>query len=97
MKENEEFNKYVNSFKKLSTGRKKEETIKQMKEMLAFIWLLKEKTGIPFSVLYNREIIDAKDKTVSEDDFVEAVFVYIHIIKEAFAEYVDSTIGKEEL
>ena len=62
MKEQEEFNNYV------------------------------EKFNIPEDILYNREILDTNDEKISEEDFVEATFVYTYIIREAFAEYVDKTI-----
>lgn len=92
MREQEEFNDYVEKFKKLSLKRKKEVTIKEMKKVVGFISLLKEKFNIPEDILYNREILDTNSKKISEEDFVEAAFVYTYMIREAFAEYVDKTI-----
>ncbi|MBQ7104441.1 MAG: hypothetical protein IJN90_01145 [Bacilli bacterium] len=92
MKEQEEFNNYVEKFKKLTLKKKKEITIKEMKKVVGFISLLKEKFNIPEEILYNREILDTNTKKISEEDFVEAAFVYTYIIREAFAEYVDKTI-----
>lgn len=92
MREQAEFNDYVEKFKKLSLKRKKEVTIKEMKKVVGFISLLKEKFNIPEDILYNREILDTNSKKISEEDFVEAAFVYTYMIREAFAEYVDKTI-----
>lgn len=97
MIENEKFNEYVENFKKLPIANKKNLTINEMRELHLFVTLLKDKIGVPKGILYNREILDAKGEFVSEDDFVEAVFVYAYIIKEAFAEFVDYTLNKEDL
>lgn len=96
MIEEKEFNEYVEKFKKMSTAKKKEVTIKEMKRLVAFVTLLKEKCGAPKEILYNREILDTNGEHISEDDFVEAIFVYSNIIKEAFSEYVSYTLNNKE-
>ena len=40
-------------------------------------------------VLYNREIQDLKNNNATQDDFVEAMFVYVHSVKELFASLID--------
>lgn len=96
MIEEQEFNEYVEKFKKMSLGKKKEVTIKEMKKLIAFVSLLKEKCGAPKEILYNREILDTNSENVSEEDFVEAIFVYANIVKEAFSEYVSYTLNNKE-
>lgn len=96
MIEEQEFNEYVEKFKKMSLDKKKEVTIKEMKKLIAFVSLLKEKCGAPKEILYNREILDTNSENVSEEDFVEAIFVYANIVKEAFSEYVSYTLNNKE-
>lgn len=96
MIEEKEFNEYVEKFKKMSLSKKKEITVKEMKTLVAFVTLLKDKCGAPKEILYNREILDTNSDNISEEDFVEAVFVYSNIIKEAFSEYVSYTLNNKE-
>ena len=96
MNEDVSFNEHVEKFKKLSVEKKKQVTISEMKQLLVLITLLKEKFNVPQNILYNKEILDANGDNVSEEDFVEAIFVYINIIKEAFSEYVNYTINNKE-
>lgn len=88
MIENQEFNDYIEKFKKISVKKKKQITVKEMKKIVAFISLLQEKCNVPKKILFNKEILDTNNDDVSEEDFVEAMFVYANIIKEAFSEYV---------
>lgn len=97
MIEDKDFNEYINSFKALTIDRKKELTVREMKKLYGFINLLKDKFGVPQELLYNREILDAKGDLISEDDFVEAMFVYANIVEEAFADYVDYSMKKENI
>lgn len=96
MIEEKEFNEYVEKFKKMSLSKKKEVSIKEMKTLVAFVTLLKDKVGAPKEILYNREILDSNREDITEEDFVEAVFVYANIIKEAFSEYVSYTLNNKE-
>ena len=50
---------------------------------------LHEVKGLSAELLLNKEVLDIKDKNSTEDDFVEAIFVYILSIQELLASYVD--------
>ena len=102
MIENESFNEYVLAFKKLSLDKKKEMVNKEAKKTLAFIEKMKSDFNIKSNILFNREILDLHDKNVSDDDFVEAMFVYIYSIQESIALYFNEMSkilykNKEEL
>ena len=45
-------------------------------------------------ILFNREILDIKKDNCDEDDLAEAVFVYIHSVQEALADYVESVSNR---
>ena len=42
---------------------------------------------------YNREILDVNDDDYSEEDFSEAVIVYLYSIRELIAEYIEKKGG----
>ena len=46
------------------------------------------------TILLNKEVLDVKEGVSSEEDFVEAMFVYILMIQESLASYVDIKDGK---
>ena len=86
LRENEAFNKYIDAYKKLSLKDKQNISIKELKELIAFFSEI-DKTNNNGSILYNREILDVEKHDSSEDDFVEAVFVYINSLKELIGDY----------
>jgi len=87
---NSNFDEYVDTFKKLPLKEKKEIVEKNIQEILAALDALTKKNGSNPDVLLNRELIDLKKEESTEDDFVEAMFVYFYSIKELLASFVDS-------
>lgn len=83
--ESTSFNEYVEAFKKLSLANKKKIVQNDFKELIA---LLKEIDNNDF-VLYNKEILDVEIENQTEDDFVEAIFVYLSSVKEMLADYIN--------
>ena len=92
MIENQVFNEYVEKFKKLPLDRKKELTIEEIKKIIGFLITLKKYSGLSEDIMLNREILDAKGAS-TEEDFVEAIFVYAHVIEETLAEYLQKNIN----
>ena len=82
--EDSSFNEYVEAFKKLPLENKKKVVETDFKELIA---LLKEVDDNDY-VVYNKEILDVERKEQTEDDFVEAVFVYLCSVKEMLANYI---------
>lgn len=85
LKVDEFFDKYVELYKQLSLNDKRKIALKEIKELLGFFSEINRDNGN--SMLYNREILDAEKEDVSEDDFAEAVFVYINSLKELIGDY----------
>lgn len=90
MIDNKEFNEYIESYKKLPLQIKKEKAHEEIKKLLAFIEKAKKDVNIDKEILLNREILDLNNEIVSDDDFVEAIFVYIHSIQESLGEYFNA-------
>lgn len=83
----EKFDKLVDEFKKLSLMEKKNIVNEETKKLLAFIQKVKTDVEAKETILFNREILDLNSNNVSDEDFVEAMFVYIYSIREAVSEY----------
>lgn len=87
MIEKENFNQYVEAYKKLPLQEKKKIVNEEVKKLLAFIEKAKMDVNIKSEILFNREILDLNGDSVSDDDFVEGMFVYVHSIQESLGEY----------
>lgn len=87
MQENKLFNEYVEKYKTLPLQEKKNIVNQEIKELLAFIDKAKKDLNINDEILFNREILDLNQDNVSDEDFVEAMFVYIHAIQESLGKY----------
>jgi len=96
MKNSEEFNEYVEKFKKLPSKEKKQITIDEMKTVLALLEKLKKDVNINTGIMFNREILDLNHPDATEDDYAEAIFVYINSIKESLSEYLEKILNMKE-
>ena len=83
--ENQSFNEYINSYKKLPLQEKKNLAEQQFEEIIAVLDQLNIKYLNKSEILFNRELLDLKKETSTESDFVEAMFVYAYSIKELVA------------
>lgn len=83
------FDAYVESYKKLPLIEKKKIIEKEFKEIIGTFYGLINRYNVNPKVLFNREILDLNKEEFTEDDFAEAVFVYIYTVKELIGNYVD--------
>ena len=90
----EKFNAYVEAYKKLPLDKKKKIVNDEVKKLLGFIEKAKSDLGISDEILFNREILDLKRDYVSDEDFVEAMFVYVHSIQESLGTYFNNILEK---
>ena len=79
----EEFNNCVKEFCNLELYEKRQVIIDDLIETLSIVDKVASDIGNERELLLNREILDAKNlQECSEDDFNEALFVYLHSIRE---------------
>lgn len=90
MIQNETFNEYIEAYKKLPLQKKKQMANEEVKKLLAFIEKANNDLNLNDTILFNREILDLNSDNVSDDDFVEAMFVYIYSIREALSIYFNA-------
>ena len=87
-KKNEDFDKYVNCFKNLSLREKQKITIEELKKIIALFEKINIEQNNQTTILFNKEILYLNNEYITEDDYAEAVFVYINSIQELIAEYI---------
>ncbi len=85
---NNAFNEYMEAFKALDIPNKRMEIINSVKEINAIIDNLAEESKIDLGYLKSREILDMKNGLEGEDDFLEALLVYIENFKNLLAQYI---------
>lgn len=90
MNKQQKFDEYVLNFKKLDIQEKKKIVNNETKKVLAFIEKAKADLKIQDEILFNRELLDLNSNNVSDEDFVEAMFVYIYSIQESLGKYFNS-------
>ena len=90
----EVFNDYINKLKKMNLNSKKFELFESLKEFVSILESLSKTENIELNYLNTKEIEDLYKENSSEDDFVEAILVYVEIIKDLVGQYL---IQKESL
>lgn len=85
---NNAFNEYMETFKALDIPDKRMEIINSVKEINAIIDKLAEESEIDLNYLKSNEILDMKNGSESEDDYLEALLVYIENSKNLLAQYI---------
>jgi len=86
---NELFDIYIDNFKKLTLKDKKKITVDEIKEIMAVLVELNKRQGKESIIFVNREISDLNEGDEIEDDYVEAMFIYIKCIQELLGQYVE--------
>ena len=80
------FKEYVEAFKQMETSDKRKEIIHNINEITAMFDMVAEKSNIQVSYLKSNEICELKDGNESEDDYLEALLVYIENAKSVLGE-----------
>ena len=87
----EAFDALVIAFKELRTEEKRKEVINSIKELIVVVEHLSAQEGIELEYLKSNEVLDINDSN-TEDDFLEAEFVYIENAKNLIGQYLDKKI-----
>lgn len=93
MKELEQsFHEYIEEVKKLDTKGKREELLKSIKEIIVAYTVMSNAEGVELNPLKSREILDLKEGSESEDEFLEAAITYTEIAKNLMGEYLNNKL-----
>lgn len=86
------FEELVNSYKALPTSAKRVKLIDDIKFVIAAFEQICEEQGIQINSIKSKEILDLDNGNESEDDYLEALFVYFEYLKEVVS---TAFLGKE--
>lgn len=82
------FTEYMDAFKELDISEKRIEIINSIKEVSALLVKLADDDGISLKCLNNKEILNFKNGRETEEEFLEALLVYIENFKEMLGQYL---------
>ena len=76
------FSEVIENYKRMAISDKREEIIKDLKFMVAVFEKLCEDNNVEYRKIQSKEILDLNNGVESEDDYLEATFVYVEYLKE---------------
>ena len=85
------FKEYLNSFKQMEIADKRKEIIHNVNEITAIFDMLAMESNIDLSYLKCNEISKLKDGHESEDDYLNALLVYIENAKNILGQYLSKS------
>lgn len=88
------FKEYVDSFKQMGISDKRKEIIRNINEITAIFDMLASESDIQLSYLKSNEVTELKDGHESEDDYLEALLVYIENAKSVLGQYLAKVDSK---
>lgn len=84
---NENFKEYMYFFKEQTLKEKQKIIYDQLKLLSGFTNNLCETAGIKNEIITNKEILDLESSTYTEDDFAEAIIVFINSIQNSICDF----------
>lgn len=87
------FDEYINQFKRLSLHEKRDKIIDSLKLMIVILEKMCVDNNIPYREVKSKEILVLNDEDCSEDDYLEALFVYVEYLKEVLGSYFYKAIN----
>lgn len=76
------FTNFMDEFVKLDINQKNKEIVEKLKLMLLFLIDYSKRIGIEYEFLRSKEISDIEGGKGTNDDYLEAMMVYLHNIEE---------------
>lgn len=76
------FTNFMDEFVKLDINQKNKEIVEKLKLILLFLIDYSKRSGIEYEFLRSKEISDIEDGKGTNDDYLEAMMVYLHNIEE---------------
>ena len=92
----EAFTEYIESVKALTLNEKKQEVIDSIKELIASIDQIATNEQIELQYLSSKEILDINETSMPEDDYIEALLVYVEVAKILVGQYLLLKMNKDQ-
>ena len=88
------YNELVNSYKKLSLDSKEEVLINELKEMILVYMQIADAYQIDYEILKSKEIVDINVDNYNKNDYLEAFYVYLNVLKNLTATIINDLLEK---
>ena len=82
------FDAFIEEYKDKSLKEKQTILVKELKELIALSQKICLDKGITYELITNKEILDINKDNYTEDDYVEAIYVYLQTFKEILSTYL---------
>ena len=89
----EDFNEYMEFFKSQPLKEKQSIVIEQLKMLMGLTNTMCKELNVDNEILLNKEIADLNKDNYTEDDFAEALIVYINSIQNSLCEYCNKLVS----
>lgn len=83
----EDFNEYMEFFKSQPLKEKQSIVIEQLKMLMGLTNTMCKELNVDNEILLNKEIADLNKDNYTEDDFAEALIVYINSIQNSLCDF----------
>jgi hypothetical protein len=83
------FEEVMENYKRMATSDKREMLISELKLMVAIFEKMCEDNSIEYRKIQSNEILDLNSGKETEDDYLEAAFVYVEYLKEVLGSLFD--------
>lgn len=78
------YNDYIAKYKQLPYNEKRKEILEKVKTMIGVLGSL-----VPYNEDWvNKELLDLKQSFISDDDYLEGLFVYLNILEDLVAKLI---------
>lgn len=84
------FENVIESYKLLSTADKRQEILNELKLLIAIFEKMCTENGLEYRKIQSKEILDLNNGSETEDDYLEATFVYVQYLKEVLGSLLDN-------
>lgn len=91
---NDSFKEYLESFKQMPVFDKRQEIIHAINEITAMFEKFSIESNIQLTYLKSKEVLDLKNGQETEDDYLEALLVYIENAKSVLGQYLLKIVGE---
>ncbi len=85
----EDFNEYMTFFKSQPLKEKQSIIIEQLKMLMGLTNTMCKELDVNNEILLNKEVADLNNDNYTEDDFAEALIVYINSIQNSLCDFSD--------
>lgn len=86
------FDEVMLHFKHMSIEDKRIKNIDNLKFMIAFLEKICSDKHINYREIKSNEILELKNGKESEDDYLDALYIYINVLKEMLGAYLNKTV-----